>query len=98
VTDHIDDAILVLYGLAAVAWAWRHRDRLLALRWATLLISVALPGFVGMMAVDIVDVSKVTEESLKLITEALIASSLFAALRDSALADPRGQGVYFPGL
>ena len=98
VTDQIDGAIIVLYGMAALAWAWRYRDRLLRLRWATLLLSIAFVGFIGTTVLDIIDVSKVTEESLKVATEALIVSGLFAAVRDPALADPRGQGVYFRGL
>jgi hypothetical protein len=98
VTDHLDDAIIVLYGVAAAVWAFRSRERLLRLRWATCLLSAAVAVFVIMLVVDVSDASKAVEESLKLVTEALIVAGLFAALRDPALADPTEPGVYFRGL
>ena len=98
VTDQIDGAIVVAYGLVALAWAWRDRDRLLRLRWATRLLSVAFLGFIGTTVLDLLELSKATEESLKVVTEALIVTGLFAAVRDPALADPQRAGVYFRGL
>ena len=88
ITDHIDDAIVILYGLVALVWAFRYRDRLLRLRWATRLLVAAFAAFVATETLDVVDVSKTCEESLKLASEALIVAGLFAALRDPALADP----------
>jgi hypothetical protein len=97
-TDAIDGFIVALYGLVALVWAWRFRERLLGLRWATLLLSLAFCGFTGTTVLDILELHKATEESLKLATEALIVTGLFAAVRDPALADPPGPGVYFRGL
>ena len=88
ITDHIDDAIVVLYGVIALGWAFRYREALLRLRWATRLLSVAFVAFVGTEALDVVDVGKALEESLKVASEALIVVGLFAALQDPTLADP----------
>ena len=61
-------------------------------------LGITLAVFVIMLVVDVSDASKAVEESLKLVTEALIVAGLFAALRDPALADPTEPGVYFRGL
>jgi hypothetical protein len=97
-TDHIDDAIVILYGLIALVWAFRYRDTLLRLRWATRLLVLAFAAFVGTEALDVLDLGKTCEESLKLVSEALIVTGLFAALCDPALADPPEGGVYFSRL
>jgi hypothetical protein len=88
ITDHLDDAIVILYGLVALVWAFRYRDTLLRLRWATRLLVAAFAAFAATETLDVVDISKTCEESLKLVSEALIVTGLFAALRDPALADP----------
>jgi hypothetical protein len=89
-TDRIDAAIVVLYGAAAVAWALRYRDALLRLRWATRLMSFALVGFLVTTVFDVLEVSTAAEESVKLVTEALIVAALFAAGRDPALSHGAG--------
>ena len=86
-TDHIDDTLVLLYGVVAVAWAFRHREALLQLRWATFLLSVAFLGFLLTSAFDVLNLSPAIEESLKILAEALIVVGLFAALRDPVLAD-----------
>jgi hypothetical protein len=87
ITDHIDDAIMVLYGIVALVWAFRYRETLLRLRWATRLLSTAFVAFLVMESLDVVDVSKTLEEAVKVMSEALIVVGLFAALRDPVLAD-----------
>jgi hypothetical protein len=84
-TDHLDDLIVVLYAVAALGWAYRYRDALLRLRWTTLLLSIAGSGFAFMTVLDLFDVSKTLEESVKLLTEALIVVGVYAAARDPAL-------------
>jgi len=86
-TDHIDDSLVLLYGVVAVAWAFRHRDALLRLRWATCLLSFAFLGFIVTSVLDVLSLNAAVEESAKLFAEALIVSGLFAALRDPVLAD-----------
>jgi hypothetical protein len=88
ITDHIDDVILLLYGAVALVWAFRYRATLLRMRWATLLLVAAFVVFLVMALLDITDFSKAAEETLKVFSEALIVSGLFAALQDPALADP----------
>lgn len=97
-TDHIDDAIVILYGAVALVWGFRYRATLLRLRWATLLLSIGFISFLVMAALDVSDLSKTVEESVKVFTEALIVTGLVAALRDPALADPPEPGVYFSSL
>ncbi len=88
ITDHIDDAIVILYGIVAVVWALRYRDALLRLRWTTFLLTLAAVGFAVTSALDVLGVSTALEESMKLLTEALIVVAVYAAGRDPALADP----------
>ena len=86
-TDHLDDTLVLLYGVVAVAWAFRHRDALLRLRWATCLLSFAFLGFIVTSVLDVLSLNAAVEESAKLFAESLIVSGLLAALRDPVLAD-----------
>jgi hypothetical protein len=87
-TDHLDDAIVVFYGLVASAWAYYHRDALLRLRWTALGLAIAFVGFAAMSVLDVLGGFPTTEESLKLLAEAMIVTAIFAAYRDPALAGP----------
>jgi hypothetical protein len=98
VTDRIDTAIVALYGVVALAWAYRHRGALLRLRWATRLTALAFAGFVVMETLDALANWTAVEESLKLVTEALIVTALVAAARDPGLAERPSGGVYFSRL
>jgi len=88
-TDHLDDAIVVFYGVVASAWAYYHREALLRLRWAARGLAVAFIGFGVMTVLDVLGIVPTVEESLKLLAEAMIVAGLFAAYRDPALALPR---------
>ena len=87
ITDHLDDAIIFLYGAIALFWAYRYRADLLRLRWATRVLVLAFVLFVATETLDVVDISKTLEESVKLLSEALIVVGLFAAVRDPLLAE-----------
>jgi hypothetical protein len=87
-TDHLDDAIVVFYGLVASAWTYYHRDALLRLRWTALGLAIAFVGFGAMSVLDVLGGFPTAEESLKLIAEAMIVTAIFAAYRDPALARP----------
>ena len=90
VTKRLDDALVALYGVIALAWGVRYRDALLRLRWATCLLVMGFVGFVGTTTLDVLNVSTTVEESVKVLAEALIVSGIYAAARDP--------GVYFSGL
>jgi hypothetical protein len=87
ITDHLDNAIVILYGLIALVWGFRYRDALLRLRWATRVLVLAFALFVVTETLDVLDPSKALEESVKLLSETLIVVGLFAALRDPLLAE-----------
>src|SRR5919106_1923878 len=86
-TDHLDDAIVAVYGIVAVVWTYWHRTHVLRLRWTTLLLAAAFAGFTAMTALDFAGWSPTVEESLKLIAETFIVIALLAALHDPALRE-----------
>ena len=81
-TDHLDDAIEALYGVAAVVWADRHFEKVLRLRWTALMLGTAFVGFVVMVVLDFAGIVAALEDSVKLIAETLILSALITARRD----------------
>jgi hypothetical protein len=84
-TDHLDDAIVALYGMVAVTWAYRYRAGLLHLRWTTVCLAAGFALFIGMTVLDFLGTWPTVEESLKLLAEAAIITGVFAAYRDPAL-------------
>jgi hypothetical protein len=84
-TDHLDDAIVAVYGLVAITWTWWHREDLLRLRWTTILLATAFAGFVIMEMLDATGLSATAEDSLKLLAEVVILLALLAGYHDPAL-------------
>lgn len=84
-TDHLDDAVEALYGVAAVVWADRHFEKVLRLRWTALMLGTAFVGFVVMVVLDFAGILAALEDSVKLIAETLILSGLITAYRDPQL-------------
>lgn len=87
-TDHLDDAFVALYGLIALAWADRHFERLVRLRWTALMLGVAFVCFVGMTVLDFAGLTAWLEDSLKLLAGTLILAGLLTACRDPASTPP----------
>jgi hypothetical protein len=87
-TDHLDDAIVAVYGLVALGWTWWHRDALLRLRWTTILLMAAFGGFVIMEILDSTGFSATAEDSLKLLAEVVIVLALLAGYHDLAVRPP----------
>jgi hypothetical protein len=81
-TDHLDDAIIVSYGLIAAAWAYGHRHAFRSLRWARLLLAAAFAGFAGMVVVDAIGRTPTLEEAMKLLSGTMIVIALLAAYLD----------------
>ena len=88
-TDHLDDAIVVSYGLIAAVWGYWHRHAFLTLRWARLLLAVAFAGFACMVVVDAVGQTPTLEEAIKLLSGTMIVIALLAAYFDPALPGRR---------
>jgi hypothetical protein len=84
-TDHLDDAIVGGYGVAAGWWAYRHRRDLGRLRWMLAVLAVAFACFAAMVVLDATKLSKVAEDSFKILAGALILVALLAAARDPRL-------------
>ena len=78
-TDHLDDAIVALYGVAAVALAYVHRAHLATLRWAILILALASPLFVTMVVLDFLSTAKTLEDGLKTVAGTLILVGVLAA-------------------
>ena len=87
-TDHLDDVFVALYGVIALAWADRHFERLVRLRWTALMFGVAFPCFVGMTVLDFTGLTAWLEDSLKLLAGTLILAGLLTACRDPASTSP----------
>lgn len=87
-TDHLDDVFVALYGVIALAWADRHFERLVRLRWTALMFGVAFLCFVGMTVLDFTGLTAWLEDSLKLLAGTLILAGLLTACRDPASASP----------
>jgi len=87
-TDHLDDVFVALYGVIALAWADRHFERLVRLRWTALMFGVAFLCFVGMTVLDFAGLTAWLEDSLKLLAGTLILAGLLTACRDPASASP----------
>jgi hypothetical protein len=84
-TDHLDDAIVALYGMVAATWAYRYRAGLLHLRRTNVCLAAGFALFVGMTVLDVLGTWPTVEDSLKLLAEAAIITGVFAAFRDPVL-------------
>lgn len=88
-TDRLDDAIVVSYGVAAAAWGFWHRQAFLTLRWTRLLLGIAFVGFVVMVGLDALGKTPTLEEAVKLFSGTLIVLALLAAYLDPDLPGRR---------
>jgi hypothetical protein len=79
VTDHLDDAIVGFYGVAALALAYAHRADLAVFRWMILILALAFPLFAGMVVADALHLSKTVEDVLKVVAGTLILVGFLAA-------------------
>jgi hypothetical protein len=95
-TNHLDDAIVALYGVIAVVWAVWHRGVLLPLRWTTLLLAFAFALFGVMTGLDLAGTSPAAEESTKLLAETVIVIALLAAHHDPGLRGEARQPAVAP--
>ena len=82
-SKRLDDVVVLLYGVAAAAWGFRYRRDLVRLRWATSLAALAGVAFVLTVAADLVRGWQATEETFKIVSEALIVVALLAARIES---------------
>jgi hypothetical protein len=85
VTDHLDDAIVALYGVAALVLAYAHRAHLVVLRWMILILALAFPLFAWMVVADVLHLSKTLEDVLKVVAGSLILVGFLAAWLQLAL-------------
>jgi hypothetical protein len=85
---NLDDAIIALYGVAALVWADRHLEQLVRCRWTALLFASAFACFVPMAALDFAGRAKWLEDSLKLVAETLVLAGLLGAYGDPASRSP----------
>jgi len=88
-TDRLDDAIVVSYGLVAAVWTSWHRHAFLSLRWTRLLLAIAFAGFAVMVGLDVVERAHTLEEAVKLLSGTMIVIALLAAYFDPALPGRR---------
>lgn len=79
VTDHLDDAIVAGYGVAALVLAHRYRRELARLPWMHLTLGTAFALFTGMVVVDVLHWSKTLEDGLKVLAGTLILVGFVAA-------------------
>jgi len=92
VTDHLDDVIVMLYFVGAIALAWCFRALLLPLPWFVLPFTAALLTGKAMIGIDVAtDLHAASEESLKLVTGALILVAILGALLDPELESRLGR-------
>lgn len=84
-TDHLDDAIVALYPLIALGFAWKFRVQLLALKWLVLFMALATVFFAVMVVLDVVSHKQWAEESAKLCTAGTMVLALAAARHSTQL-------------
>jgi hypothetical protein len=77
---HLDDVLVALYGLGALAMAWYHRNPLLAMRWTVLCFALAGLLFGVMVWLDLMRLSYAIEDSLKILAGAVILAGLLHPL------------------
>lgn len=88
-TVHLNDVIVLLYGLLALWLAWGFRTQLVKLRW---MILTMLPGvlcFAGTVVADFRHWGQWQEESLKVMAEAFILGSLLTGGLELRAMTPR---------
>lgn len=79
ITDHLDDATVAVYGVAALALAYAHRAHLAVFRWTILILALAFPLFAWMAVADVLHLSKTLEDVLKVVAGTLILVGFLAA-------------------
>ncbi|HEV7298946.1 MAG TPA: hypothetical protein VGN72_06230 [Tepidisphaeraceae bacterium] len=88
ITNHIDNVLVLGYGITAGWYAVRRRGELLCLPWATYCFAAASVFFLGMTTLDFVDRAMTLEETFKTISVLLILCGCLAACLE---AKPRTQ-------
>lgn len=86
-TDHIDDAIVAVYPLLALALAWTFRFQLLAMKWLVLYMTLAAAMFAAMVGFDVAGTAQWAEESFKILSVACMVVAIDAARRNPQLYD-----------
>lgn len=79
VTDHLDDAIVAAYGVAALALAYVHRAMLTGFPWMLRILALAFPMFVTMVVLDVLQAAKTLEDALKMVAGTFILVAVLAA-------------------
>lgn len=82
ITEHLDDAIVALYGPAALIYGWRWRGDLVRMPWTVLSLAASSFCFAIMVFVDVGWDSKIMmmfEEGWKILAGALILCATVAA-------------------
>ena len=83
VTDHLDDVIVLGYGLIAAAVLWRFRRELLDLPWFVFPLTAAACLFAAMVVLDVTGWGGLAlEEGAKLLAAACIVCAMYAAVHD----------------
>jgi hypothetical protein len=85
ITDHLDDAIVAVYGVAALVLAYAYRAHLAVFRWMILILALAFPLFTGMVVADVLHLPKTVEDVLKVVAGTLILVGFLAAWLQLAL-------------
>lgn len=83
-TDHLDDVIVLGYGLFCFAWSRAHWPDIRRLRWAATTGVAAAAAAVAMVVCDVGSLSEAAEESLKTMAGALAGAAALAAALDPA--------------
>jgi hypothetical protein len=78
-TDHLDDLIVGVYGLAALGLAWAYRAHLAGFRWMLTILAAAFVLFAAMVVVDFLHLSKTLEDALKVVAGTTIVVGFLAA-------------------
>jgi hypothetical protein len=89
-TDHLDDALVALYPLAALVLWYRHRQHVLSFPWMVLTMAAAFAAFAAMAVLDWAERFKTVEESLKLIAGVLILLGLLCAYAEAVARNAAG--------
>jgi hypothetical protein len=77
VTTHLDDLILLAYGVALLGVWWRHRATVLRRPWMIWAMAAGGAQFAATVAFDLFHLGKAAEEILKMSASATIAAALF---------------------
>jgi hypothetical protein len=84
VTTHLDDLIVLDYGVALLCVWWRHRATVLRHPWMIWAMAAGGAQFATMVAFDLFHLGKGTEEILKMSASATIAAALLEPTMNTA--------------